>query len=57
MNSMTTYNLLKNALIKQRASVTASPKAAAKFLQRIGLDEIMNVSTQTPTKKATSTKK
>jgi hypothetical protein len=37
----TTYNIVKKALLKKRAEVTASPAAAKRFLVKSGLWDVL----------------
>jgi hypothetical protein len=49
--TITSYKRLKAALIKQRREVTASPKAASRFIDDLGLRDIV-VTANPPAKKA-----
>ena len=48
--TITSYNRLKKALIEQRREVTASPQAASRFIDDLGLRDIV-VTSNPPVKK------
>lgn len=57
MTTTATYNMLKKALIRQRAQATASPAAAKAFLVNLGLSDLVKDAGKTAEKKKSSAKK
>jgi hypothetical protein len=53
--TITSYNRLKAALIQQRREVTASPQAASRFIDDLGLRDVVIISNP-PAKEASSSK-
>ncbi|MBV7533214.1 hypothetical protein [Chitinophaga sp. sic0106] len=51
MTTTATYNLIKKALVQQRALVTATPKRANEFLTNVGLGEVTSNSKTNPSSK------
>lgn len=51
--TITSYNRLRDALIQQRREVTASPQAASRFIDQLGLrDVVITPEKTTPSKPA-----
>lgn len=53
--TIASYNKLKQALIQLRREVTSSPEAASRFINELGLRDIV-ISAETPSQKTTSRK-
>lgn len=53
--TITSYKRLKEALIKQRREVTASPQAASRFIDDLGLRDVVII--PPPAKNAAAPKK